>query len=239
MMGYWDDKTMDQDQTRYIQLVTAIFNTEQSEIQCAIAADMMSQSTEERLSTADSQQRFPALWQHFHMCPDCYDEYQMLVELIRLEDAEQLVEPTAVPPVPTEKKPAWRMQIADAFTTAFAGFPKAAAAPSIRGETLGVEPVQLSLDNEQFRLEFDVEISEQNSQHRDLFCAVESLVENGSSQFEAAPVWLQVGDEGPILYEEALDELGEAVFTNLPPDRYTFGLQIGQQLYIVQDLFIP
>lgn len=230
---------MGPDQNNDVALVTAIFDTTPNEIQCDIASDIMSRSAEQRLSSEESQAQFPTLWQHFRMCPDCYREYQMLVELIRLEDTDQLVEPTTIPTVPVGQNLSWLTRLEDALTTVFAGFQSATAAPNVRGETLGVEPVQLTVGDGRIALAFDVERSEQDPQQRDFFCLVEVLTDEDTSLLEAAPVWLQLGDDGPVLYEATLDELGETVFVNLPPARYTFWLRIGQQRYGVKDLIIP
>jgi hypothetical protein len=161
----------------------------------------------------------------------------MLVELTELERASALAPVASTPPMPSAAAPlSFWAGVDDAIRTLFAGFGPAFQAGLTRGESLGVEPVAVMLAEGTVVVELDIEANEPDPAQRDLFCHVETTT---ATQLEAQPVWLQAGHDGPILAEQALDEFGDAFFSNLQPGAYTLWLRLGSQVYTIQAIALP
>lgn len=223
------------------RLVHDIYAVQDDDIACDEAAIQMDRSTEELLSDEQSRLQFPLLWRHFRLCQDCMEEYQMLIEIARLEAAGGLKKPDKIPPRPREVQPLFDWShLKDAITALFSGFtmPLQPAAV-LRNTALTFEPVELELDDGNLIMTFDLVSNSTDSQLWDLHCWVESEEEAVEEMFEFAPVWLQRGAEGPVVQEQALNELGDVIFSFLSPDHYTFGLYLAGQEYIVHNLVLP
>jgi hypothetical protein len=236
---------MEHEQQQLIKLVADIFATDIMEIHCETAGDLMERSAEAGLTDDESQQQYPTLWQHFQRCTDCRREYQMMVDLVQLERADALATVTTIPPVPSaaRQRTFWTT-LGDTLQTVFTGFDTMAPANITRGESLGIEPVTLLMADGVTTVELDVEVNERDPQQRDLFCHVERAEDSAEivaeeSSLEAAPIWLQVGDNGSILAEQALDEFGDTLFRELTPGDYTLWLRLGDQAHAVRSLKIP
>lgn len=236
---------MDHEQQQLAKLVTDIYATDPTEIHCETAGDLMVLSAEADLTEAESRQQYPALWRHFQVCADCRREYQMMVDLIQLERSTQMATLPVVPPapMPTNNRSFWQA-VGETMQTVFGGFDSALPAAVSRGESLGVEPVTVLLADGLTTVEVDVEANERDAEQRDLFCHVERVDPAtgdpvDESALEATPIWLQVGDDGPILAEQALDDFGDTFFTALAPGGYTLWLRLRGQVYAVHRLLIP
>lgn len=71
-------------------LVEDVFATRDNEIQCDEAQILMARCADALLNEEASRQQYPALWHHFRFCPDCAEEYQMVMHLAQLEVDGQL-----------------------------------------------------------------------------------------------------------------------------------------------------
>lgn len=220
------------------RLVEAIFIGE-SEVQCKEAGILMARCAHALLSDEESRQQYPALWHHFRLCPDCAEEYRLLIELAQLQADGQLDQPTHIPPPPEKRRSTGWTQAADAIKAAFPGFAPALAGALMRGTDLGIEPIDVILAESKLRISFDVTSSEQDPGRRNLFCTVSTGDETLRAAREGSPVWLQIGDEKPVVLEEALNELGDAAFTRLLPGRYALRLYLAGEEYIITGILLP
>jgi hypothetical protein len=74
-------------------LVEDVFSTREDEIQCEEAEAMMARCAEAGLSDKDARDQYPALWHHFRFCPDCAEEYRLVMALAQMENTGQLKPP--------------------------------------------------------------------------------------------------------------------------------------------------
>ncbi len=160
----------------------------------------------------------------------------MVIELARLEAAGQLERPAHIPPLPDGGGPVTWKRAKDALTALFPGFPPALVEAVTRGDDWGIEPAKVTLAQGELQVTFDVATNERDAGLRDLFCTVSVA---GQEALEGAPVWLQLGDEGPAVREKALDELGDVFFARLRPGRYALRLHLAGREYIVTGIVLP
>lgn len=97
----------------------------------------------------------------------------------------------------------------------------------------------MALAEGEIRVSFDVAANEEDTGLRDLFCTVSADDEALRAAFEGSSVWLQVEDDGPILQEKALDELGDVAFSRLSPGRYALRLYLNKREYVVTGVILP
>lgn len=218
-------------------LARDIFATRTDELHGDDIERMMILSAEARLTEVESQERYPALWHHFHFDQDALAEYRLMAELVELEVTEQLAVPTQVPLVPSEHR-SWIDRIGEAITIVFTGF-QTATSSAVRGETLGIEPVEVSLIEDMLYLELDVEINERDPFLRDLFCRIETEDDTLVDAVEYAPIRLQIVPGGPIIAEATFDELGDAVFSGIAPATYYVQLQLRTEHYEIAEVKLP
>lgn len=226
------------DKEQLTRLVEDIFATRGDEVHGDTVEAQMILATEAQLADSDSQQRYPAMWHHFRFDPDAEREYRMMMELVQMEAAGELAQPARIPAPPPKDDFGFGQQIRNAVSAVFAGFAPATASALTRGESMGVEPVEIEFADGAFVIEVDVDIAESSPELRDLFCRV-MIDDELANQLEAAPILLQTGAGGPILQEESLDELGDATFTNVEPGSYTIHLQLTDQQYTIENVTIP
>lgn len=227
------------------RLVEDIFNTRGDEIQCEEAQILIARCTQMLLATDESRCQYPALWHHFCFCSDCAEEYGLAMELARQEEEEeddaQLQRLARIPSAPDRDRSAIFGWAVNAAVTAFPGFPPLltdAGAP-VRGEASIAEPVDIILSESALHVTFDVVINEQDDGLRDLFCTISPTGQSPYAAMEGVPVWLLLGDEGPPVSEQALDELGDVVFSRLKPGLYALRLDLEGQAHIVTDIVLP
>ena len=67
-----------------------IHNTQEEEISCSECFDMVSHFVEVELSGEDAAAGMPLLKQHLDQCPACHAEYEVLRDLQRLENDNEL-----------------------------------------------------------------------------------------------------------------------------------------------------
>jgi hypothetical protein len=230
-------------------LVRDIFMTQDDEIQCEQAQIQIVRSLKGAALSSDkaSRQQYPLLWHHFRFCPHCARDYKMFRELTRAAAAGMLEYPTFVPPRPDQARPPIWGLAKDAIKALFQGFSPTMSLALQRGASLGVEPTEVLLNDGEVSVSFDVEVDENDPTLRDLFCTVESEEEANDTRTEKALeenlegslVWLQLGDEGPVVHEQALDLFGEVTFSAVQPGRYMWRLNLAGQVYAVLGLELP
>jgi hypothetical protein len=229
-------KMMHEEQDSLARLVQDVFATRDDEIQCEEAGILIARCADALLSDDESRRQYPALWHHFRFCPDCAQEYRMVLDLAQLEAAGQLERPAHIPPLPDGGGPALWARAKDALTALFPGFPPTLVEAVTRGDAWGFEPVEVTLAQGELQIAFDVAPNERDADLRDLFCTVSAA---DPESLEGAPVWLQLGDEGPAVREKALDELGDVAFARLSPGRYALRLHLAGREYVVTGIVLP
>jgi hypothetical protein len=143
-----------------------------------------------------------------------------------------------MPPPPRQDESSLAQRLRDAFSAFFPDFPPTAAAAPVRGATQGAEPASVELADGNILVELDVDVHSEAQELRDLFCRVEALDEENQTRLPGAPLWLQVEESGAVIQEQALDDLGDAMFTGLQPGAYTLLLHIGGQDYAIRNVII-
>lgn len=71
--------------SKYTLWLKRIRDTRVDEIDCSACLDRISAYVDLELSTGDAAQRMPEVRQHVDQCGVCFDEYQVLRDLARLE----------------------------------------------------------------------------------------------------------------------------------------------------------
>lgn len=224
-------------------LVVDIYAQRDDDIFYDEAVVLMERCAEELLSDEQAQAQFPLLWRYFELYPDSYQEYQMLMDIARLEAAGELKVPESIPPMPTEQRKgisSWFQESKEAITALFSGFTmQSAALHRRRSMALTYEAVEVELEEGNVLITFNVVANSTNPQRRDLHCYVETEEETLDDMLEFAPVWLQQAGTSPVVQEQALNEMGDASFSFLSPGDYTFRLYLATQEYVVENVVVP
>ena len=220
------------------KLLDDVQATTVNELQCDQAEILMAQSTHDGLSEEASKRQYPLLWQHFQFCPDCAEEYQMLVALTEMERSGELQRPLQIPPIPDGRKTSLLNKIKETLTQQFPGFqPAVAIAVQRGGGSLEMEPVEVGLDDD-YAILFDLTSDEEDAAYRHLYGTL--LVENDEllTACEGNPVWLQLMD-GKVIQEKSINELGDFVFSHINPGNYQIRLGFSSHEFIITDISVP
>ena len=67
-----------------------VFETQDDEITCTECAVLVSQFVDLDMETGKAVSRLPQLVHHLHQCPACWDTYQILRDVTRLEEQAEL-----------------------------------------------------------------------------------------------------------------------------------------------------
>lgn len=228
---------MDETERSLRRLMEDIFITEQDELYCDRALAYMAQSVDMGLDETASRRRFPALWHHFRFCPDCIVEYDMLLALAHA-DSEQILPTTLkIPPRPGSKQPTRWLFDHKAITARFPGFGLSQAAPHFRGEE--GERHSLPIHLGALLIQLGVTSDEAQPDRYDIFCTIATSDDSLAAMLIGISVWLQQGEEGPVVQEQQLDEFGETHFAAVLPGRYTVRLQVADQTYGLHQVDVP
>ncbi|MCA9950031.1 MAG: hypothetical protein KDE48_10320 [Anaerolineales bacterium] len=236
---------MHDNNAKFKQFVEDIFATKEEEISCETAATWMAAAASEHLSDAQSKQKFPQMWTHFHFCSDCRDEYMLLMDLAQQDAAGTLTVPANFPPRPAKAADGGLLdRLKAAVQILFTGF-EPAVAQAVRSSQIGLfaDPTELTFDEALIVL-FDLTVNQDNEATRDLHCTIElsddvtSSSEITSMLFEGAPVWLLSAGEA-VLQEQAVDKLGDVSFYSIAPGEYGLLFILGGRDYLVNNLVIP
>ena len=94
---------------RFARALREAFATPEQEIVCSECLNLIAALVDAQLADEDPAARYPEAWAHLQRCPDCRREYEALLELMRLVEADALPEPETYPtfelPVVTEAEP--------------------------------------------------------------------------------------------------------------------------------------
>lgn len=228
---------MDETERNLRRLIDDIFTTEEDELSCDRALVSMAQSVDMGLDENASRRRFPALWHHFRFCPDCAAEYEMLLSLVQAESEQLLPATLAIPPRPGGKQPThWRFEHS-AITALFSGFSFSQAATRLRSEEGERKAPPINMGP--LVIQLGVAPNEEHSGSYDVFCTVTTSDDALLVLLMGTSVWLQQGEEGPVVQEQQLDEFGETHFVTVLPGRYTVRLQIADQTYGLYRVDVP
>ena len=226
-----------------LRLVVDIYAQRDDDIFYDEAVVLMERCAEELLSDEQSKAQFPQLWRYFDFYPDGYREYEMLMDMARLEAAGGLKVPESIPAMPTEQTKgigSWFEGAKQTIGTLFSGFRmQSATRQRTRSMAQIYQPVEIELDEGNLLVTFDVVANPTNPQRRDLHCYVETEEEMLEDILEFAPVWLQQAGSGLVVQEQALNEMGDATFSFVSPGDYTFGLYLATQEYVVENVVVP
>ena len=75
------------------RLMRRVRDTQESEIDCSACLDEISRYVELELADGEVERTMPLVHQHLHQCTVCFEEYQVLRELARLEASDDLPSP--------------------------------------------------------------------------------------------------------------------------------------------------
>lgn len=217
------------------RLVQDVFATQTDEIQCEAAAVEMVRASTRPLAAEELQAQYPRLAHHLQFCANCAQEYELLRAVMADEAAGELTIPLAIPPVPNELPSLWR-QIQDKVTAVFGGFSDTAPLALSRGSRLGIDPVDVDLDDGNVTVTIDVDVSEQDESLRNLFITIMPLTE---MQLEGVTAALIRAANHHIIAETTLDELGDGAFLEIPPGQYELLWQTAAHTYVIEDLILP
>jgi hypothetical protein len=99
---------------RLAHALDVVFSTPEREILCSECSTLIPALVDAQITGADAAARYPDAWLHIQRCPDCREEYEELLAMMRLAEAKALSEPErypqfAIPPVgkirPRKKRP--------------------------------------------------------------------------------------------------------------------------------------
>ena len=101
---------MNQANNKAKRLLEDIFAVQDEEISCDEAAILMARNAVDLYTDDEARQLYPALWRHFHFCPNCAAEYDLLMDLARQEGREGWIQPAQIPPRPADDPKARRSE---------------------------------------------------------------------------------------------------------------------------------
>ncbi|MEZ4622825.1 MAG: hypothetical protein R2867_46015 [Caldilineaceae bacterium] len=218
-------------------LVADIQKTAHHEIYCDEAATQMILCANQQLTTTDAQARFPALFHHLDLCPDCAAEYELLLALQLPTQIDEADRPLEIPPLPAQFRPKTDTVLEKLIRIVFPGFLPAATAGALRGNQAGFVPVVVSLGEERPTLELRIQSSPDDRELRTLACTLQSPTSMPSS-FATATIALETSD-GDLLDEQQIDNDGELFFDELVPEHYALRLHLAGQTYLIESIEIP
>lgn len=225
----------EQNLSRFLQ---DLFNREEDEIHCHEAGDLMVRAANAQLMPEALQEQYPALWHHFEVCPDCTQEYELLLELMRRELAGELESPPHLPALPDGGGAAVWQWAREAITAVFPGFAPELATAVTRGQALLFAPVAVSLWDGRLVVEFDLAPHEDDPQYRDLYVTMSSADDSLAAMLDGITLWLQKNEIGPAVYEETL-LAGDAIFARVSPGDYSLRWRLAGHDCAVRNIHLP
>lgn len=73
--------------SNFSRLLKRIRDTQSEEIDCSACLDHISQYVDVEIDKGDAAQRLPLVKQHLDQCGVCFEEYQLLRDLARMEQS--------------------------------------------------------------------------------------------------------------------------------------------------------
>lgn len=230
---------MGTEENRLKRLIKDIFATRDDEIQCRDAAELIARCSDALLTDEEVQRRYPQLWHHFGLCPDCAEEYRAVMALAREEAEGRLPQSQPLPPIPAESEALIQPDTKDTRALLFSGFSPAITVALTRGEEQIVEPVTVTFPRDHVSITLDVAPAAYDPQRRDLYCTVTTESDGPAQSPEGAPIWLQVSEHQTVVAEQTLDDFGDALFEAIAPDTYDLRLYLAGKEYRIAQIDIP
>lgn len=230
---------MTPEEARFKRLIEDIYATRDDEIQCTEAAHLIARSSDALLTDEEVRQRYPQLWHHLGLCPNCAEEYRAVMALARAEAEGRLPETEQIPPPPAEGESKMGYGAKDTIIRLFSGFSPLTAAALTRGEEPIAEPTTIEFPADDISITLDVAPASSHPQRRDLYCTVTAERESLTEELEGAPIWLQISTDQSVVAEKVLDTFGDALFENLVPAVYDLRLFFAERELRISHIEIP
>ncbi|MBP1694557.1 MAG: hypothetical protein H6Q37_2440 [Chloroflexi bacterium] len=74
------------DESKFNQWINKVLTTEEDEISCSDCFDRVSDYAEAEIVGAEMDAALQQVKQHIHQCQVCFEEYELLRDLIQIED---------------------------------------------------------------------------------------------------------------------------------------------------------
>lgn len=226
------------------KLLKDIYATK-DEIFCDDVSDLIIRCADALYSDREARELYPQLFQHFRFCPDCAAEYQINMELARLEAQGQLERPAVMPPLPpppplspAEKELGLLEQVQTLFTYVFSDFVASSAMPArgaVRGSTAHALGTITSQDG-QMQIRLQREKSRSLPGFYTLVCILTLSSTEPTPQVDQVTVQLEQADSGEVIDSKKLDNKGTAQFREVEPGMYQLRLLIGEQTHLIQQI---
>lgn len=225
------------------RLLADTFATTADELQCDAVDTQMVLCAEALLDERQAAQRYPALFRHFHVCPDCRAEYNLLVQLAQMQRAGEFAQAPAIPAIPALITPvttivatAWPQRLVSIL---FPGFVPTLAGATVRGSNdFAFLPVMVHLgDDDRLQIEFAIAPSTIQPALRSLYCTITSS--DPTLLATSARIWLATDDSPRRQQEQQLIDTDEIVFDELAPGRYHLHFALSEQEYVVNAIDLP
>lgn len=242
-----------------IKLLNDIFATRPDEIQCDQVADEIVQCADRRLTDDEARERHPAMYHHFRYCEECANEYAMVMDFVRQDAAGLVLRPVQIPPLPAYGAPAAvqisERRLADGQSTdvdesglmtavrRIANWLSDALTPPmqlalVRGRQLGDRPVTAAMEGGEVTLTLILKAEPASPHTRRLDCIVETMSAKLEAALDSAPIQLVNEEDGKIVQDQLLNEVGDATFTGIAPGVYALQWSLAGQDYRASELEI-
>lgn len=218
-------------------LVADLAKTRPTEIYCEEAANQMVRCVFQPLDEAEAQARFPDLFHHLALCPDCAAEYALLMALQADPDGAGGEELPMIPPLPARFLAPTDTIVSQLIRILFSGFSPLAATGALRGNQLGFAPVAISLGENGPTLALRLQRNSTDPDLRTLVCTLHDWSPMPSRRI--TPTIALEASDGALLDEQPLDPDGEVFFEEIVADQYALRLQLTGNTYLIEDIVVP
>ncbi len=209
----------------YKQLLDDILETRTDEIQCDTALNLMAEITNPFLTEDESRQRYPQLWQHFHFCSRCTEEYRTLLTILQASKAT--ISTIKVPPIP--KQESWLTILLRKFGDTVKEIP---VQHQLQGQLRGGEEKAYTKTIDGHTLNISVRPNDRIDHLFDLECNFSNETEVHPISLEGSPVSLFVATTGAFVQEGALDSNGDISMLQVPQATYKLLIQTSQRPFL-------
>jgi hypothetical protein len=219
------------------RLLNDIYSSSEMEISPTEADLLMRRCADLLLSAESARSQFPQLFRYFELYPSTRAEFDLLMEMVRAEAADEIPELKVVPARPNKVWPGLG-QLNEFISAVFGGFRLAGAVSAVRGNQPHFAPGKVQLNHGAVVVGLDLQPGGKTPGNWNLTISVNLAEEPGQANLEFSPVRL-MPLEGDAEQEQALDEFGGALFTDLAAGNYLLELSIGGVNYQIKDVVIP
>lgn len=216
------------------RLIVDIFETPEAEVNCDIATNQMIQSLNANLNEEESKKIFTELWHHLRFCEECFNDYQLLLDLNTEIDAYE-IKATAFPRKLRKENlnPWWPLGKLDLKLT-LGDFKLVQTDLTLRSETPQYKPQTIHIEELNADIRLILEPGELDDT-KDLFVTIK--MESGN--LEGASLWLKPENENSHLIENSMDAVGGTFFSTLGAGTFSLLVQLQDRGIVIQDIKIP